>query len=174
MRPAVLCAQLRATRGAHHTLGLARARFGAAPMSCTAALVLPSTARRGAWCFCTAWSAGCQEFTTFYEQRTSHRRLRWVHNLGTAVRPASAPRRPASAPRRPASAPRRPASAQVLNGSFDKSKHELTVSTYQACILLLFNAQVCCNTPLHVAAWACAAMPRHATPCHASRGGAVQ
>jgi len=109
------------------------------------------------------------EFTTFYEQRTSHRRLRWVHNLGTAVRPASAPRRPASAPRRPASAPRRPASAprrpafaprrpasaprrpalaprrpasaQVLNGSFDKSKHELTVSTYQACILLLFNAQ---------------------------------
>lgn len=58
--------------------------------------------------------ANCvQEFTKFYETRTSHRRLRWVHTLGTAT----------------------------LVGHFDAKKIELVVSTYQACILMLFNGQ---------------------------------
>jgi cullin 1 len=54
-----------------------------------------------------------QEFTKFYETRTSHRRLRWVHTLGTAH----------------------------LVGHFDAKKIDLVVSTYQACILMLFNGQ---------------------------------
>jgi len=58
-----------------------------------------------------------QAFKEFYDGRTSHRRLRWVHSLG---------------------------SAQVL-GTFlpggKEKKHDLMVSTYQACILLLFNTQ---------------------------------
>jgi cullin 1 len=56
-------------------------------------------------------------FKAFYDARTSHRRLRWVHSLGSAT----------------------------VVGSFSpngKSKtHDLMVSTYQACILLIFNAQ---------------------------------
>jgi len=56
-------------------------------------------------------------FKEFYDKRTSHRRLRWVHQLGNA---------------------------QVL-GTFmpngKKKQHDLVVSTYQACILLLFNSQ---------------------------------
>jgi len=58
-----------------------------------------------------------EAFKTFYDGRTSHRRLRWVHSLGSAT---------------------------VL-GSFSPSgkakKHDLMVSTYQACILLIFNDQ---------------------------------
>jgi len=58
-----------------------------------------------------------ETFKSFYDTRTSHRRLRWVHSLGSAT---------------------------VL-GSFSPSgkakKHDLMVSTYQACILLLFNEQ---------------------------------
>lgn len=56
-----------------------------------------------------------ETFKKFYDQRTSHRRLRWVHSLGSAT---------------------------VL-GKFSpggKTKHhDLMVSTYQACILLCFN-----------------------------------
>jgi len=56
-----------------------------------------------------------ETFKSFYDGRTSHRRLRWVHSLGSAT---------------------------VL-GSFTPGgkpkKHDLMVSTYQACILLLFN-----------------------------------
>jgi len=56
-------------------------------------------------------------FKSFYDMRTSHRRLRWVHSLGSAT---------------------------VL-GSFTPGgkpkKHDLMVSTYQACILLVFNEQ---------------------------------
>lgn len=55
-------------------------------------------------------------FKAFYDGRTSHRRLRWVHSLG---------------------------SAQV-SGLFypggKKKQHDLMVSTYQACILVLFNS----------------------------------
>jgi len=58
-----------------------------------------------------------ETFKSFYDTRTSHRRLRWVHSLGSAT---------------------------VL-GAFSPSgkakKHDLMVSTYQACILLLFNEQ---------------------------------
>ncbi|KAL1524971.1 hypothetical protein AB1Y20_019847 [Prymnesium parvum] len=58
-----------------------------------------------------------ETFKAFYDKRTSHRRLRWVHQLGNA---------------------------QVL-GNFlpngKKKQHDLVVSTYQACILLLFNNQ---------------------------------
>jgi len=58
-----------------------------------------------------------EAFKSFYDARTSHRRLRWVHSLGSAT---------------------------VL-GSFSPNckskKHDLMVSTYQACILLLFNEQ---------------------------------
>merc|ERR1719335_616112 len=58
-----------------------------------------------------------ETFKTFYDGRTSHRRLRWVHSLGSAT---------------------------VL-GSFAPNgkpkKHDLMVSTYQACILLLFNSE---------------------------------
>jgi len=56
-----------------------------------------------------------ETFKAFYDLRTSHRRLRWVHSLGSAT---------------------------VL-GTFRPSgkvkEHDLMVSTYQACILLLFN-----------------------------------
>jgi len=58
-----------------------------------------------------------ETFKAFYDQRTSHRRLRWVHSLGSAT---------------------------VL-GKFSPSGktkyHDLMVSTYQACILLCFNSQ---------------------------------
>jgi len=58
-----------------------------------------------------------ESFKAFYDARTSHRRLRWVHSLGSAT---------------------------VL-GSFSPNgkskKHDLMVSTYQACILLIFNEQ---------------------------------
>jgi len=58
-----------------------------------------------------------ETFKLFYDARTSHRRLRWVHSLGSAT---------------------------VL-GSFSPNgklkKHDLMVSTYQACILLIFNEQ---------------------------------
>jgi len=58
-----------------------------------------------------------ETFKEFYDKRTSHRRLRWVHSLGSAT---------------------------VL-GTFTpggKTKyHDLMVSTYQACILLCFNGQ---------------------------------
>mmetsp|Transcript_22229 Transcript_22229/g.71840 ORF Transcript_22229/g.71840 Transcript_22229/m.71840 type:complete len:749 (-) Transcript_22229:395-2641(-) len=56
-----------------------------------------------------------ETFKSFYDLRTSHRRLRWVHSLGSAT---------------------------VL-GQFRPAgkvkEHDLMVSTYQACILLLFN-----------------------------------
>ena len=64
-----------------------------------------------------------ESFKAFYDIRTSHRRLRWVHSLGSAT---------------------------VL-GSFSPGgkpkKHDLMVSTYQACILLLFNDQARCAYP---------------------------
>jgi len=56
-----------------------------------------------------------ETFKAFYDLRTSHRRLRWVHSLGSAT----------------------------VVGKFTPSgkskEHDLLVSTYQACILLLFN-----------------------------------
>ena len=58
-----------------------------------------------------------ETFKGFYDHRTSHRRLRWVHSLGSAI----------------------------MLGKFTpagKTKyHDLMVSTYQACILLCFNTQ---------------------------------
>ena len=49
--------------------------------------------------------------------RTSHRRLRWVHSLGSAT-----------------------VLGQFTPGGKTK-KHDLMVSTYQACLLLVFNGQ---------------------------------
>jgi len=60
-----------------------------------------------------------ETFKGFYDGRTSHRRLRWVHSLGSAT----------------------------MLGKFTpagKTKyHDLMVSTYQACILLCFNTADC-------------------------------
>ena len=56
-------------------------------------------------------------FKAFYDGRTSHRRLRWVHSLGSAT-----------------------VLGQFTPGGKTK-KHDLMVSTYQACILLIFNEQ---------------------------------
>ena len=53
------------------------------------------------------------KFTQFYESRTSHRKLKWIHTLGTCN----------------------------LVGRFDAKPIELVISTYQACILMLFNQQ---------------------------------
>ncbi|EKX36222.1 hypothetical protein GUITHDRAFT_158687 [Guillardia theta CCMP2712] len=53
------------------------------------------------------------KFTQFYESRTSHRKLKWIHTLGTCV---------------------------VL-GRFDPKPIDLVISTYQACILMLYNQQ---------------------------------
>ena len=56
---------------------------------------------------------GIDTFTRYYESRTSHRKLKWIHTLGTCV----------------------------LTGRFDAKPIELVISTYQACILMLFNQQ---------------------------------
>jgi hypothetical protein len=53
------------------------------------------------------------KFTQFYESRTSHRKLKWIHTLGTCV----------------------------VVGRFDAKPIDLVISTYQACILMLFNQQ---------------------------------
>jgi len=53
------------------------------------------------------------KFTQYYESRTSHRKLKWIHTLGTCV----------------------------LAGKFDTKPIDLVISTYQACILMLFNQQ---------------------------------
>ena len=58
-----------------------------------------------------------ETFKSFYDIRTSHRRLRWVHSLGSAT-----------------------VLGTFLPGGKPK-KHDLMVSTYQACILLVFNEQ---------------------------------
>jgi len=58
-----------------------------------------------------------ETFKAFYDKRTSHRRLRWVHQLGNAQ-----------------------VTGNFLPGG-KKKQHDLVVSTYQACILLLFNTQ---------------------------------
>jgi len=52
-------------------------------------------------------------FTRFYESRTSHRKLKWIHTLGTCT----------------------------VIGRFEPKPIELVISTYQACILMLFNQQ---------------------------------
>jgi len=49
-------------------------------------------------------------FQEFYSSRTKHRRLQWVHSLGSAL----------------------------VTSQFSK-KHDLSCNTYQACLLLLFN-----------------------------------
>uniref|UniRef100_A0A0G4FCL8 Cullin family profile domain-containing protein n=1 Tax=Chromera velia CCMP2878 TaxID=1169474 RepID=A0A0G4FCL8_9ALVE len=54
-------------------------------------------------------------FQTFYGQKTSHRRLTWVHTLGSAV-----------------------LRAQMSSAS---KVHDLIVNTYQTCILLLYNRE---------------------------------
>jgi len=56
-------------------------------------------------------------FKAFFDMRHSHRQLRWVHSLGSAT--VGATFKP--------------------NGK--TKKHDLMVSTYQACVLLLFNTQ---------------------------------
>lgn len=53
----------------------------------------------------------CDKFKTFYLSKHTGRRLSWQTNMGTAD----------------------------LRATFASSKHELNVSTYQMCILLLFN-----------------------------------
>ena len=58
-----------------------------------------------------------ETFRAFYDGRTSHRRLRWVHSLGSAT-----------------------VLGQFTPGGKTK-KHDLMVSTYQACLLLVFNGQ---------------------------------
>mmetsp|Transcript_19398 Transcript_19398/g.41007 ORF Transcript_19398/g.41007 Transcript_19398/m.41007 type:complete len:752 (+) Transcript_19398:221-2476(+) len=56
-------------------------------------------------------------FKAFFDQRHSHRQLRWVHSLGSAT-----------------------VVGNFLPGGKPKT-HDLMVSTYQACVLLLFNSQ---------------------------------
>mmetsp|Transcript_181 Transcript_181/g.578 ORF Transcript_181/g.578 Transcript_181/m.578 type:complete len:753 (+) Transcript_181:64-2322(+) len=56
-------------------------------------------------------SACVQSFACYYGKRTAHRKLRWVHTLGTTT----------------------------LQGNFTKKRIDLVVSTYQAVILLLLN-----------------------------------
>lgn len=51
-----------------------------------------------------------QAFTKYYDSRTAHRKLRWIHSLGTAT----------------------------LVANFNK-RHEFVLSTYQAMVLLYFN-----------------------------------
>ncbi|KAG4186947.1 hypothetical protein ERO13_A08G074300v2 [Gossypium hirsutum] len=51
-------------------------------------------------------------FKGFYETKTKHRKLTWIYSLGTCH----------------------------INGKFDQKTIELIVSTYQAAVLLLFNA----------------------------------
>ncbi|OMP06647.1 hypothetical protein COLO4_07999 [Corchorus olitorius] len=51
-------------------------------------------------------------FKGFYETKTKHRKLTWIYSLGTCH----------------------------INGKFDQKTIELVVSTYQAAVLLLFNA----------------------------------
>lgn len=58
-----------------------------------------------------------ETFKAFYDQRTSHRRLRWVHSLGHAM------------------------VVGTFNPGGKIKQHDLMVSTYQACILLIFNEQ---------------------------------
>eukprot|EP00741_Cyanophora_paradoxa_P016671 tig00020934_g16100.t1 len=54
----------------------------------------------------------CEEFAKFYHTAHTGRRLTWQTNMGTAD----------------------------LRAYFDTKRHELTVNTYQMCILLLFNS----------------------------------
>ncbi|EOD38071.1 hypothetical protein EMIHUDRAFT_448976 [Emiliania huxleyi CCMP1516] len=56
-----------------------------------------------------------ETFKAFYDSHTSHRRLRWVHSLGSAT------------------------VVGKFTASGKSKEHDLLVSTYQACILLLFN-----------------------------------
>merc|ERR1711871_102695 len=58
-----------------------------------------------------------ETFKGFYDGRTSHRRLRWVHSLGSAT------------------------VLGMFSPGGKTKKHDLMVSTYQACILLIFNEQ---------------------------------
>lgn len=53
----------------------------------------------------------CEAFRAFYLQKHAGRKLQWVFGLGSAD----------------------------LKSTFGSSRHELTVSTYQMCVLLLFN-----------------------------------
>ena len=56
--------------------------------------------------------AGLSRFKDFYSKRTQHRRLQWIHSLGTATVAARFP---------------------------DNRRHDLVMNTYQALILDLFN-----------------------------------
>ncbi|EOD33762.1 hypothetical protein EMIHUDRAFT_229261 [Emiliania huxleyi CCMP1516] len=56
-----------------------------------------------------------EAFKAFYDSHTKHRRLRWVHSLGSAT------------------------VVGKFTASGKSKEHDLLVSTYQACILLLFN-----------------------------------
>ena len=58
---------------------------------------------------------GVKAFKAFYDSHTSHRRLRWMHSLGSAT------------------------VVGKFTASGKSKEHDLLVSTYQACILLLFN-----------------------------------
>ena len=54
---------------------------------------------------------GVEQFKEFYEQNTKHRKLGWVYALGTCL----------------------------IKANFDAKPIELSLSTFQASLLLLFN-----------------------------------
>ncbi|KAJ9462762.1 Cullin-1 [Diplonema papillatum] len=55
--------------------------------------------------------AAIDEFATFYDSETQSRKLNWVHSLGTVT----------------------------IEGVFNRQKFQLQMTTFQACVLLLFN-----------------------------------
>ena len=59
---------------------------------------------------------GVEQFKEFYEQNTKHRKLGWVYALGTCL----------------------------VKANFDAKPIELTLSTFQASLLLLFNTGTVC------------------------------
>ena len=63
---------------------------------------------------------GVEQFKEFYEQNTKHRKLGWVYALGTCL----------------------------VKANFDAKPIELTLSTFQASLLLLFNTGTSVSLPL--------------------------
>merc|ERR1719335_2177626 len=61
---------------------------------------------------CPEMQKAIQVFHNFYNGRTQHRRLQWIHSLGQAT----------------------------LAAKLNNRRHDLIVNTYQALILLLFTA----------------------------------
>jgi len=60
---------------------------------------------------CNEMSESMEKFHEYYKTKTTNRIIRWIHCLGQVI----------------------------MKGKFGKNTHELIISTYQACILMLFN-----------------------------------